>query len=345
MNKGVISRGISTPFIKSGDNIIGIVVDAVLDTMSITNPDGSVTYDINDRDIIGVTESVVAMALNQYVTVDDIAADIENKYGKDASIVLIAPIYSKNRFSIILKGIARAAKKLVFYLPEFDEVGNPRGINHFTGVNIMKYYAGICFSENCECIMDGREWKNRKYPILDCRLHSKQFPKPTKMVYWHLDEICSNMSPDWGLLGSNKVTEEKLKLFPSVTSSNKICKIIKKSIRRKTGKDVIVCIYGDGCFKNPIGGVWEFADPITMPGYTDRELIESASKEIKLKEFIDKGMSEEEIQGLINEKKSISLYRTTPKTHRDILASLMNLTSGSGDRATPIVLIQNYFRN
>lgn len=304
MNKGVISRGIQIPFINGGDNITGIVADAVLDTVRTTNPDGSIIYDINDKDVIGVADSIVSRALNQYVTVDDIAADIENKYGKGASIVLIAPIYSIDRFSIILKGIARTAGKLVFYLPEFDEVGNHR-------VNIMDYYSEICTSENCECVMDGREWKNRKYPILDCRLHSKQFPKPQSMTYWHIDEICLDVSPDWGLLGTTKATEESIRLFPSIETSNKVCKIIKKAIRRKTGKDVVVCIYGTGCLKDPVYGIWDFIDPVTMPGYTDKELIESLS------------------------------YGTTQRIHRDLLASLMNLTSR--DETTPIVLIQNYF--
>lgn len=305
MNKGVISRGIQIPFINGGDNITGIVVDAVLDAVRTTNPDGSITYNINDKDVIGVSKSIVSRALNQYVTVDDIATDIENKYGRDASIVLIAPIYSIDRFSIILKGIARAAHKLVFYLPDSDEVGNSRD------VNIMEYYADICTSENCECVMDGREWKNRKYPILDCRLHSKQFPKPAKMVYWHIDEMCSKISPDWGLLGTSKETEESIRLFPSIETSNKVCKIIKKDIRKRTGKDVIVCVYGDGCFRNPIYGIWEFVDPTTMPGYTDKEIINCIS------------------------------YGTTPGVYRDLLASLMNLTSR--DETTPIVLIQNYF--
>lgn len=305
MNKGVISRGIQIPFINGGDNITGIVADAVLDTVRTTNLDGSIIYDINDKDVIGVAESIVSRALNQYVTVDNIAADIENKYGKGASIVLIAPIYSIDRFSIILKGIARTAGKLVFYLPEFDEVGN-------RCVNIMECYSEICASENCECVMDGMEWKNRKYPILDCRLHSKQFPKPQKMIYWHINEICSNVSPDWGLLGTTKATEESIRLFPSIETSNKVCKIIKKAIRRKTGKNIVVCIYGTGCLKDPVYGIWDFIDPVTMPGYTDRELIESLS------------------------------YGTTHRIHRDLLASLMNLTSRN---ETPIVLIQNYFKD
>ncbi len=349
MSNGVISRGVSAPLIREGDNITNIVVESILNATKIIDKDGNVSYDINDKDVIGITESIVARSLGQYVTVDDIAEDIEKKYGKDASIVLIAPIYSRNRFSMILKGIARAAKKLIFCMPEYDEVGNPRGVNPFTGVNIAEYYKDICSAENCECIMDDKEWKNRIYPVLDCRLHNKQYPKPKTMIYWHLDEICSNISPDWGLLGTNKSTEERLKLFPTIESANKVCRIIKKSIRKKTGKNVIVCIYGDGCFKDPVGGIWEFADPVTMPGYTDKELIESTPNEIKLKAFIDDGASEEEINKLIKEKKdlkgSMTSQGTTPRLYRDLLASLMDLTSGSGDRATPIVLIQNYFRD
>ena len=208
-------------------------------------------------------------------------------------------------------------------------------------MNIEEYYKNICATENCRCVING-EWTN-SIPVLDCRLHTKQTPKPTEQLYYHLDEICSYKSPDWGLLGTNKATEEKLKLFPSVAAGTKLCKIIKKSIKKKTGKDVIVCIYGDGCFKDPVGGIWEFADPVTMPAYTDWELIESTPNEIKLKAFI-----EEEINRLIAEKKdlvgSMSAQGTTPRVYRDLIASLMDLTSGSGDRATPIVLVQNYFR-
>ena len=312
MNNGVISRGIFIPPINVGNNIINNITDAVLDTVKTVNQDGSVTYDINDKDVIGVTQSVISESLNRYVTVDEIAADIEKKFGPDASIVLISPIYSRNRFSIILKGIARAAKKLIFCMPMVDEVGNPCGINSFTGVNIMEYYKVICEMENCECVMNDKEWRNRKYPILDCRLHNKQIPKPTKMIYWHLDEICSDVSPDWGLLGSNRDSSERIRLFPGVETSNKICKIIKKTIKKRTGKDVIVCVYGDGCLKDTTYGVWQFADPVTMPGYTDKELLETVS------------------------------YGTTPILHKDLLASLMNLTSRN---ETPIVLIQNYFKD
>lgn len=338
MNKGVISMGINAPIIRQGDNLVNIIVNSVLDA---TNGE------INDKDIIGITESIVARALGQYVTVDDIAKDIENKFGKDATIVLISPIYSRNRFAPILRGIARAAKKLIIYMPDFDEVGNPRGINPFTGVNIEDYYKNICSEENCFCDING-DWTNHDYPVLDCRLHKKQTPKPTEQVYYHLDEICSNVSPDWGLLGTNKSTEEKLKLFPSVTTAHKLCGVIKKEFKKKLKKDVIVCVYGDGCFRDPVGGIWEFADPVTMPAYTDWQLMESTPNEIKLKAAIDEGKSEDDINKIINEKGNLVgnmvAQGTTPRVYRDLIASLMDLTSGSGDRGTPIVLIKNYFR-
>ena len=338
MSKGVISRGIPAPLIKEGDNIMNIVVESVLKE---TNGE------LNDMDIIGVTESAVARAFGQYVTTDDIAKDIEEKFGKNATIAVIAPIYSRNRFAPILKGVARAAKKLIFFMPDFDEVGNPRGVNPFTGVNIEDYYREICQKENCECDING-DWMNHTYPVLDCRLHQKQTPKPTEQVYYHIDEVCSYKSPDWGLLGCNKATEDKIKLFPSVAVASKFCRIIKKSIKKKTGKNVIVCVYGDGCFRDPVGGIWEFADPVTMPAYTDWELMESTPNEIKLKAFIDEGKTQEEIDRIISEKKnlvgSMSAQGTTPRVYRDLIASLMDLTSGSGDRGTPIVLVQNYFR-
>ena len=368
MSKGVISRGVSAPMIKEGDDLVNIVVKSVIDEVKnveiIKNPyyiDGvrafkeeeNVTYDINDKDIIGITESVIARAAGQYVTVDDIATDIEKKYGKEPTIELISPIYSRNRFSMILKGIARAAKVLIIYMPEYDEVGNPRGVNPFTGVNIEEYYKEICTNENCECVIK-YEKSGDVYPKLDCRLHVNHMKLPHRLeigdeTKYYLDEICDDKSPDWGLLGTNKSTEERLKLFPSKEVAQKICNEVKATIKYITGKDVIVCSYGDGCLKDPVGGIWEFADPITMPAYTDKELIESTPNEIKLKAFIDEGASEEEINKLIKEKKnlvgSMTSQGTTPRLYRDLLASLMDLTSGSGDRATPIVLIQNYFRD
>ena len=377
MSNGVISRGVSAPMIKEGDDLVRIVVDSIInevkDVKVINVPyyiDGvrafrteeHMSYDINDKDIIGITESVIARAAGQYISVDDIAADIEKKFGKDAFIRLINPIYSRNRFSMILKGIARAAKKLYIIMPSIDEVGNPSGVNPFTGVNIQDYYKEICESENCEVsFWDGVSSNNFKQEIPElkdspdvntiyCGLHDYTWWKEHlgSPNHFTLADICDEFSPDWGLLGINKSTEERLKLFPSKEVAWKVCDEVKVQIKEITGKDVIVCSYGDGCFKDPVGGIWEFADPVTMPAYTDKELIESTPNEIKLKAFIDDGTSEEEINRLIKEKKnlvgSMTSQGTTPRLYRDLLASLMDLTSGSGDRATPIVLIQNYFR-
>ncbi len=378
MSNGVISMGIKAPMIKEGDDLVNIIVDSVINevkNVTVTpvpyyiegvrafRTEEHMSYDINDKDIIGITESVIARAMGQYISVDDIATDIEKKFGKDAFIRLINPIYSRNRFSMILKGIARAAKKLYIIMPSIDEVGNPSGVNPFTGVNIQEYYTEICESENCEVFFwDGVSSNNFRQEIPElkdipdvntiyCGLHDytewkEHFGSPN---HFTLADICDEFSPDWGLLGTNKSTEERLKLFPSKEVAQKVCDEVKSKIKDITGKDVIVCSYGDGCFKDPVGGIWEFADPVTMPAYTDKELIESTPNEIKLKAFIDDGTSEEEINKLIKEKKnlvgSMTSQGTTPRLYRDLLASLMDLTSGSGDRATPIVLIQNYFRD
>lgn len=375
MSKGVISRGISAPIIREGDDIVKIVVDSIIEEVKRTKIipvpyyiDGcrtfkeeyKTTYELNNKDVIGITESVIARATGQYVTVDDITKWITDRFGVDAEIIIDSPIYSRNRFSMILKGIARAAKKLYFVMPPFDEVGNPSGVNPFTGVNIQEYYKSICEGENCEAVfgdylhtatasITDKEINN--WPYIYCGLHDyakwkEQFGNATHIT---LADICSDVSPDWGLLGTNKSTEERLKLFPSKEVAQKVVDEVKAQLKKITGVDVIVCAYGDGCFKDPVGGIWEFADPITMPGYTDKELIESTPNEIKLKAFIDEGTTEETIKKLISEKKdlvgSMSSQGTTPRLYRDLLASLMDLTSGSGDRATPIILIQNYFRD
>ena len=374
MSNGVISRGIKAPMIKEGDDLVNIIVDSVInevknvtvthipyyiDGVRAFNTEEHISYDINDKDIIGITESVIARAAGQYISVDDIAADIEKKFGKDAELIVDSPIYSRNRFSMILKGIARAAKKIYFIMPPFDEVGNPSGVNPFTGIDIQKYYAEICFEENCESefgesvyevIKNINDYDIDNYGWIYCGLHNyNEWKEKHTGKIVTLADVCKEFSPDWGVLGTNKSTEERLKLFPSKEVAQKVCDEVKVQIKKITGKDVIVCSYGDGCFKDPVGGIWEFADPVTMPAYTDKELIESTPNEIKLKAFIDDGTSEEEINKLIKEKKnligSMTSQGTTPRLYRDLLASLMDLTSGSGDRATPIVLIQNYFRD
>ena len=374
MSNGVISRGIKAPMIKEGDDLVNIIVDSVInevknvtvthipyyiDGVRTFNTEEHISYDINDKDIIGITESVIARASGQYISVDDIAEWIIKKFGPDAELIVDSPIYSRNRFSMILKGIARAAKKIYFIMPPFDEVGNPSGVNPFTGVDIQKYYAEICSEENCESEFGESVYEVTKnindydidnYGWIYCGLHNyNEWKENHTGKIATLVDVCKEFSPDWGVLGTNKSTEERLKLFPSKEVAQKVCDEVKAQINKITGKDVIVCSYGDGCFKDPVGGIWEFADPVTMPAYTDKELIESTPNEIKLKAFIDDGTSEEEINKLIKEKKdlkgSMTSQGTTPRLYRDLLASLMDLTSGSGDRATPIVLIQNYFRD
>ena len=374
MSNGVISRGIKAPMIKEGDDLVNIIVDSVInevknvtvthipyyiDGVRTFNTEEHISYDINDKDIIGITESVIARAAGQYISVDDIAEWIIKKFGPDAELIVDSPIYSRNRFSMILKGIARAAKKIYFIMPPFDEVGNPSGVNPFTGVDIQKYYAEICSEENCESEFGESVYEVTKnindydidnYGWIYCGLHNyNEWKEKHTGKIATLADVCKEFSPDWGVLGTNKSTEERLKLFPSKEVAQKVCDEVKAQIKEITGKDVIVCSYGDGCFKDPVGGIWEFADPVTMPAYTDKELIESTPNEIKLKAFIDDGTSEEEINKLIKEKKdlkgSMTSQGTTPRLYRDLLASLMDLTSGSGDRATPIVLIQNYFRD
>ena len=381
MSKGVISRGISAPMIKEGDDLVRIVVDSVINEVKNTtvthipyyidgvrafNTEEHISYDINDKDIIGITESVIARAAGQYISVDDIAEWIIKKFGPDAELIVDSPIYSRNRFSMILKGIARAAKKIYFIMPPFDEVGNPSGVNPFTGVDIQKYYAEICSEENCESEFGESVYEVTKnindydidnYGWIYCGLHNyNEWKEKHTGKIATLADVCKEFSPDWGVLGTNKSTEERLKLFPSKEVAQKVCDEVKAQIKEITGKDVIVMGYGDGCFKSPaISGIpgtsiWEFADPETSPAYTDKELLESSPNEIKLKAFIDGGMSEESILKFIDQKDknlvgSMSSQGTTPRPYKDLLASLMDLTSGSGDRATPIVLIQNYFRD
>lgn len=364
-NFGVVSKGVKCPVIREGDNIVDVVVESVLeatardyDQMSFGGRAHELGGYLNYKnDIICVTESVVARSAGLYVTVDEIAEDIREKFGENPEITLMKPIYSRNRFSMILKGIARAARKITILMPEFDEVGNPRGVNQFTGVNIQEYYTEICHKENCFCVImdyNVKEVKRWGKNWIFCGLHDYQIwgrhPYMQEITCYKLSEICAYKNPDFGLLGSNKATEERLKLFPTIRLANKVCADIKEKIRKTTGKDVIVCCYGDGCFKDPLGGIWEFADPVTMPGYTDEELMESTPNEIKFKAFIDESKSNEELEANINAAKEeknlvgkMSAMGTTPRLFRDLIASFADLTSGSGNRQTPVVLIQGYF--
>ena len=383
MNKvGTQSIGIKAPLIKAGDDIVNIVVNSVLNATRIDPPTGTMWlsekyhYDLNDHDIIGITESVIARSQNNYVTIDKIAEEIKHLYGENAVIDVIEPIYSRNRFAMILKGIARGAKKLRILMPPVDEVGNVIHNHPFTKMNYDEYYREICENENCEVEIHYSPCDYLLHKdnlnLLICSLHyTKEQVLSELTLYingnikncYSLKDIC-NETCEYGVLGSNKSTEEKIKLFPSkasifkkgwpmITGADEIVKRIKEMIHEMTGYDVIVAVYADGCFKDPVGGIWEFADPVSMVSYTNPEIMESTPNEIKLKAYIDENANKENLEEYIkNEVKSKSdlmgkmdSQGTTPRLIRDLVASLMDLTSGSGDKATPIVLVKNYFNN
>ena len=316
-------------------------------------------YNINDKDVIGFTESIVARAAGNYVTVDEIANELR-KYNQD-SIAVLNPIYSRNRFSMILKAIARAANKAVYiYMPEFDEVGNPSGVNQFTGINMREYYKELVESEGKECyIYDEESWNGNKFLFclsIYCGLHDYEQWKSDYGDETHitLADICNDKC-EYGLLGSNKASEEKLKLFPSKRNAQELVEAVQREITHKTGKIVEVMVYGDGCFKDPVGGIWEFADPEVSPAYTPG--LNGRPNEIKIKAFADDKYSDlngEELNNAIkNEIKfkdsnligSMNSQGTTPRRYVDLLGSLMDLTSGSGEKGTPVILVQNYFNS
>lgn len=363
--KGVISTGIECPIIREGDDLIKIVVDSVLDSVKKNNGWFNFSdskYDINDKDVIGITESVIARSAGLYVSVDEIAEDIIKKFGKKKTIVVANPIYSRNRFAMILKGIARAAKKIILYMPDYDEVGNPSGVNPFTGVDIKEYYKELIEGENCECVI--HEWGlgseantvyQDLYPLIYCGLHDYGKWGSTG-DFITLADICKDKNPDFGVLGTNKATEERLKLFPTKAEAKRVCEGVKKGIKGKTGKDVIVMSYGDGCYKDLDAGIWECADPVCSPGYTDEELLNSTPNELKIKALADdkykdltgddllKAIKGDIVRKDTNLKGKMSSQGTTPRRYINLLASLMDLTSGSGDRCTPVVLVRNYFK-
>ena len=377
-NVGVISMGIKAPIIREGDNLAKIVVNSVLnatliDSKFIDVPDPTTksgwkieelkTYDIDDKDVIGITESVVARAAGNYVTIDDIALDIQMKFGGMREYIVVAnPIYSRNRFSMILKAITRATSKgVIIYMPDADEVGNPSGVNQFTGVNIKEYYTDLVNKEGRECIIHDCAWTNEdkitdKDGMIYCGLHDYEQWKADYGNDYHitLADICSNKC-EYGLLGSNKATEEKLKLFPSKASAQNLVEKVQAEIYKATNKYVEVLIYGDGCFKDPVGGIWEWADPVTCPAYTIG--LEGTPNEIKIKAFADdqfKDLMGNDLDNaikntIIENNKSLvgnmASQGTTPRRYVDLLASLMDLTSGSGQKGTPIILVKNYFKS
>ncbi len=388
---GTVSRGIRAPIIRSGDDIVEIVCDSIL---AAAKEEG---FAIRDRDIVAMTEAVVARAQGNYATVDDIAKDVRAKFGGE-TVGVIFPILSRNRFSICLRGIAKGAKKVVLMLSyPSDEVGNhlvsldrldENGVNPytdvltleqyralfgyekhtFTGVDYVAYYQSlveecgakceILFANNAKAILPYT--KN----VLCCDIHTRARTKRILKaaggaIVLGLDEILnapvdgSGYNEYYGLLGSNKATEEQVKLFPR--ECQPIVDAIAEKLFAATGKKVEVMVYGDGAFKDPVGKIWELADPVVSPAYTKG--LEGTPNELKLKYLADNEFShlsgdalKEAIKEKISEKDGDLVGQmvsegTTPRRLTDLIGSLCDLTSGSGDKGTPIVFIQGYFDN
>lgn len=386
---GVISRGIQGPIIREGDDIVDLVVKSVY---ASEKEDG---YSLKDRDIIAVTESVVARAQGNYVSVDQVAQDIQNKFGSK-KLGLVFPILSRNRFSVTLKAIARAMDEVVvlFSYPN-DEVGNPlmarsayvqhkyddagsydeasfvatfgSPVHPFTGVNYLDFYREVIESEGAKATFlfsnDCRTIATACDHILCCDIHTRQETRDTlagmgKTVYTLADIMSapidgSGCHETYGLLGSNKATEEKLKLFPR--NCQPVVDGIQARIQKERGIHVEAMIYGDGAFKDPVGGIWELADPVVSPAYTAG--LAGRPNELKLKYLADNDfadLSGEALKRAIRQEiqskdadlvGDMSSEGTTPRQYTDLLGSLCDLTSGSGDKGTPFIVIQNYFKN
>ncbi len=388
---GTVSRGIRCPIIRKGDNLAEIVSTSVLEAAEIEG------FELRDRDVISLTESIVARAQGNYATVDDIAADVKAKFG-GGTVGVIFPILSRNRFAICLKGIAKGAKKIVLMLAyPSDEVGNEladwdkideAGINphsdvlsleryrevfgvhplEFTGVDYVEYYKNLI--EECgaevEIIFANQPKAILNYTdcVLNCDIHTRARTKRLlkaagAKIVCGLDEILtapvngSGCNEKYGLLGSNKSTEDKIKLFPR--DCQPLVLDIQNRILDATGKHVEVMVYGDGAFKDPKGKIWELADPVVSPAFTDGLI--GTPNELKLKYLADndfKDLSGDALKAAISESikaKSGSLVGnmaaqgTTPRQLTDLIGSLCDLTSGSGDKGTPVVLVQGYFDN
>ncbi len=388
---GTISRGIRCPIIRQGDDLVSIVSDSVLEAAK------SEGFEIRDRDVIAVTESVVARAQGNYASVEQIAKDVKRKLGGE-TIGVIFPILSRNRFAVCLKGIAMGAKKVVLMLSyPSDEVGNElvsidqldeAGINpysdlltldkyrelfgenkhQFTGVDYVEYYSSIIREAGAEAEVvfanDPRKMLTYTKRILNCDIHTRQRTKRLlkaagAQIVCGMDDILtsavdgSGYNEQYGLLGSNKSTEDKIKLFPK--DSTDLVLDIQKEFLERTGKHVEVMVYGDGAFKDPIGKIWELADPCVSPASTPG--LDGTPNEVKLKYLADndfKDLSGEALKNAISvrikEKKDdlvgdMASQGTTPRRLTDLIGSLCDLTSGSGDKGTPIILVQGYFDN
>ena len=388
---GTVSRGVRAPIIRAGDDLVEIVTSSVLEA---AEDDG---FTVRDRDIVAMTEAIVARAQGNYASVDDIAKDVKTKLGGEA-VGVIFPILSRNRFAVCLRGIAKGAKKIVLMLSyPSDEVGNhlisldaldEKGIDpyrdvldlkkyrelfgyekhRFTGVDYVEYYeklitdcgaeAEIIFANDPRAVLDYT--KN----VINCDIHTRQRTKRLLRAagaerVFGLDEIMnapvdgSGYNENYGLLGSNKATEDTVKLFPRECQD--LVETIQTRIKEKTGKTVEVMVYGDGAFKDPVGKIWELADPVVSPAYTSG--LEGTPNELKLKYLADNDFAalsgdalKEAIKSKIQEKDgdlvgNMISEGTTPRRLTDLIGSLCDLTSGSGDKGTPIVYIQGYFDN
>ena len=390
---GTVSMGVRAPIIRQGDDLVEIVTSSILDAMKY---DG---LQPRNRDIVAMTEAIVARAQGNYATVDNIADDVRTKLGGE-TVGVIFPILSRNRFAICLRGIAKGCKKVVLMLSyPSDEVGNhligldtldEKGINPysdvlseekyrelfgytvhpFTGVDYVAYYKNLVQEMGAECEVifanDCRAILKYTKNVLNCDIHTRV---RTKRLLRNagaervcgLDHILttpvkgSGWNARYGLLGSNKATEETVKLFPR-EECQKLVEAIQDRLFKETGKHIEVMVYGDGAFKDPVGKIWELADPVVSPAYTPG--LEGTPNELKLKYLADNDFADlsgeelrDAIKGAINKKDGSSLVGnmeaqgTTPRRLTDLIGSLCDLTSGSGDKGTPIIYIQGYFDN
>ena len=387
---GTVVRGVRTPIIKEGDDLATIVVDSILNA-SKTNG-----FEFHDKDVVAITEAVVGISEGNYVTVDEVVSDIQRRFDNADELGIVFPILSRNRFSIILKAIARSTKKLYVQLSfPSDEVGNGildeeklyrsnytlgsviteeeyrkdfgDWLHPFTGINMIDFYKELIESENCEAefVLSNNALDILKYTnnVINCDIHTryrtKEILEKEGAHVVGLFEIMnepvngSGYNEKYGMLGSNKSTEERLKLFPR--TGQKLVEEIQRRLKEATGKTIEVMVYGDGAFKDPVGKIWELADPVVSPAYTSG--LEGTPNEIKLKYVSDNKYADlkgdelkEAIKNEIRQKDSnlkgkMITQGTTPRRLTDLIGSLCDLTSGSGDKGTPVVFIQGYFDN
>ena len=389
-NVGTVVRGIRTPIIKENDDLASIVVDSLMKAQE------SEGFNFRDKDVVAITEAVVGISEGNYVSVDDIATDIKNKF-PSGNIGVVYPILSRNRFSMILKGIARGMNKITMLLSfPRDEVGNGildedlldksefnlssviseedykknfgSWIHPFTGINMVDFYRDLVKSENCEIEFvfanDPKAILNYTKDVLTCDIHTrfrtkKMIEEAGAETIYGLYEVMtapvgnSGFNPTYGLLGSNKSTEERLKLFPK--TGDKLVETVQSKLKELTGKTIEVMVYGDGAFKDPVGTIWELADPVVSPAYTSG--LVGTPNEIKLKYVSDNKFADlkgdelkEAIKNEIRQKDAdlkgnMLSQGTTPRRLTDLIGSLCDLTSGSGDKGTPVVFVQGYFDN